>query len=337
MLINTMTRTELRTVWLLRALLASLLLIGSEIIFWSIPPARSPLDWLLVAAACFLLATLLLDFAVRYRVRDIWGLMLLLGVIGVLNGLLIHPESALGRVPESIMGHGLGGHWLTGLQAFGVFYYALHPERHSFRRLMMGAVGVGFFWGVWAQWLPVYNPDLYLLLPTGPRFALFAGLLLIPASLLLLLRSRTTIPAASLKLGRRGGAVALIGVAGLYIVRLFTDAYGGGGGMLASLVLIAIFWTILWFRSDTRRPLLIAPLLEPHKPSWVGLVSAVLVFMLMALGGVALPLVSFLVPNTDAYRLMTLAFAGIGTLWPPLVAAVLGAGALNRQVRTNNL
>ncbi len=74
---------------MLRLLLAALLAFGSEIGVWTMPTTRSPLDWALLVIGYVALSALLLEIAARYRLRDIFGLMMLAGLYGMLNGLIL--------------------------------------------------------------------------------------------------------------------------------------------------------------------------------------------------------------------------------------------------------
>ena len=104
------------TRWNFRLLLAMLLLFGMEILLWNKPPSRSLTDWLIVFVGYLALSTLMLDLIVRFRVSDIWGVMFVVGIYVLLNGLVINPSNAMEAVPGTIITRFLGGGWLVGLE-----------------------------------------------------------------------------------------------------------------------------------------------------------------------------------------------------------------------------
>ncbi len=74
-------------------LLALLLMFGSEILVWTNPPGRPLLQWLLLIPGYLALSAVLLDFTVRYRVRDVFGALLLTGVYSL--GERARPQSGI--------------------------------------------------------------------------------------------------------------------------------------------------------------------------------------------------------------------------------------------------
>lgn len=322
-----------RIVWISRLLLAALFLFGSEVLFWNNPAGRAPLDWAGLAIGYIVLATLGLDVIVRYRVRDVWGILLIMGGYGLLNGLLLNPTSVLRAAPNTLISHGLGGHWSIGLEMIGVWMVLRYGTGRHIRLLLLGAVVVGFNWGVWVWWFPVFNPGAYAPVLVWQMFAI-ALLAVLPALMLAILQRIAGLPSEqAYRLSARswvlGGCVIFAFVAYRALMRQYED----GLGVLLSLLILGIFWVVLWFRGDTRRPSLLATPAQPLNLLW--LVPVIAIFA--AVGGYAttLPLVNLF--GLNQFSLLTVVFAALGTLWMPFTAAVLGYHAVIRQLQTQKL
>src|SRR5262249_21361831 len=89
------------SIWLVRALLAALLLSGSKILVWVTPPGRTLLDWALLLPGYLALAAILLDLTARYRVRDLFGALTLMGFYSLLAALVLNPHYAYLDVPRT--------------------------------------------------------------------------------------------------------------------------------------------------------------------------------------------------------------------------------------------
>jgi hypothetical protein len=98
-----------------RLLLALLFALMSEVAVWRDPSARAALDLLLIPAY-LILATLVLDLAARYRVRDGFGVLLLAGIYALLNALSPNP-ALMGANPATLAAQVLGTQALAGLAA----------------------------------------------------------------------------------------------------------------------------------------------------------------------------------------------------------------------------
>src|SRR5262245_39662 len=103
------------SIWYVRGALATLILFGSQVLFWMEPERLSLLDWLLIAAGCLALSAALLDFAARWRIYDLFGLLLLAGICGLCSGLLLNPGIALADVPRTLVTRVAGLDALAGL------------------------------------------------------------------------------------------------------------------------------------------------------------------------------------------------------------------------------
>src|SRR5512134_3791736 len=105
----------------LRLLLAALLAYGSEVLVWTNPPGRPLLEWLLFAPGYLVLASILLDFVVRYRVRDLFGVLILAGFYSLSAALLLNPESMLIDMPRTLVTRVMGAHGLLAAEMIGLF------------------------------------------------------------------------------------------------------------------------------------------------------------------------------------------------------------------------
>ncbi len=197
-----------------RLLLAALLGVASEILLWT-QPTRPLIDWALLALGYLALSGLLLEIAARYRLRDAFGLLTLVGIYGMMNGLILNPATALIDVPRTLITRAMGGHAAAGLIALALFL-ALTRGGLRGRRNLIAALGialiVGVAWGTWARWSPVEfgGQDA----STPGSLALFAGVGVGLIALALPGTRRVSAP-LDLRLGAPGWAFTLIVLIGL--------------------------------------------------------------------------------------------------------------------------
>lgn len=318
-------------------LLATLLAFCSEILLWTSPPARSLLDWLLLALGYLALSALLLETAARFRLRDIFGLLTLAGIYGLLNGLLLNPQSALIDIPRTLITRAMGAHAFAGLLALALFFGLLGGSLRS-RRLgvtLVLALLIGVGWGAWARWSP---PTFSTGSETAPETLLLytaIGVALIAFALILVRRATAPSvvpPSSSFRLDPRGWAFTLIVLFGLLIVHLLRGEIDP-----LSLVIIptlAIFSAaILWFQQRKKGTTLLDALNAPTPD----LVSLTLIVVAFAIGGA----LGFTLPrgesSSDPLALIGALFTAYGLVWLPAVSLVLGARAFSRQARAMRL
>lgn len=314
--------------WIPRLLLGLLLLAAGDLLLWDNPAGRGPLDWAVRGLLYLLLACLLLDLALRYRVRDLWGMMFLAGIYTLLQALLLNPAASFADMPRTFVQQALGARWLLGLEMLGLFLVLLGGGRRALRLLLMGAVAVGFNWGVWAAWYPVFNPAAYAPPPVEQMLA--AALLLLALLLPLYILLRRTAPALT-----RGhlllGGYALPALLLLLALLAALEWSAGSFPPEALLVpaLLALCYAGIWFRKDTRLPSLPEQhLLLPALPG-AALLLAAGIFASAAVLGAELPLV--LLFAYDQFALIVLAFTAVGMAWLPLTAFVLALRGVSRQ------
>ena len=132
--------SERVTPWLLRGLLALLLMLAVEVLFWNDPGGRALVEWPIWLGGYLILATIALDLLVRYRVRDVWGVMVVVGIVCVLNGLFLNPQSALAEGAQSLLSRSLGAYWFISLEMMGLFLALIGGHSWNNRRpLLIGA------------------------------------------------------------------------------------------------------------------------------------------------------------------------------------------------------
>ncbi len=319
----------------MRALLGALLLFGSEVVLWTTAHGLGALDWAWRALAYTLLAAVLLDLAVRYRVRDLYDSMALFALYGVLVSVFVAPAVALEELPRTLLTRTLGAHSLTGLLLWGVFGTLLQGGTRRTRLITVGGMfWLGFFWGVWLRWMPAFS-TLFPALPLAVPLATAAGALLwtaladaavhgAPPADLDALRLP---PLAWLSVGVIGALAFLAHAASTPVYTLANLATLFGVGVVA--------WAVLWFRRHPKRTPLLAGCLPPRGMPRLWRVGALAAFGGASALGYALPLAQ--VGAFNQLWLMEMGFGAVGTLWLPVLAAAVAIEGVESQMRRNEL
>lgn len=309
-------------------LLAVLLAWGSEVLVWTNPPGRELLDWPLMLLEYSVVAALLLDVLMRYRVRDLFGALLVSGLYSLIASLTLNPESLLAELPRTLVTRIMGAHALLALEMIGLFLAltgGLAPGAR--RRVMVGSVIVGLAWGVWVRWFPAdagYPPaSLTTMLLYGAAFMMVIALLLAR-----LPRWTAALTPDDLRLSRRGWLIAcllLIGLAGWRGLagELPLDA------LWLVLPVLALCWVILWFRGRARGYTLLDGRIPSQPVAWGSFVAAAALFFGVAIMGYQLPLIQ--VGEFTQLTLIGVGFTAYGLAWLPTVSLVLGVQAYLRQ------
>ena len=315
--------------WLVRLLFAAMLMFGSEILVWVNPPGRSLLDWLILIPGYILLAALVLDLTVRYRVRDLFGALVLTGVYSLLAALIINPQYAFLDMPRTFITRVLGAHSLLATEMLGLFLALTGGSHKRARRfLFLGCLIVGFAWGIWVRWWPLDEGyglvDMTTMLLYG-----IAGIFVIGV-LLAVIPSRTThLSPENLRLSRVGWGITFLLLVGLFVLRLLQGSVDLGGVILAGILLV-ICWAILWFRERPKGE----TLLDGHIPIQPlplrFLVVALLIFFAAAIAAYNLPLIQ--IQQANQLTLIGVGFTAYGLTWLPTVSLVLGMRAYGRQI-----
>lgn len=332
--------------WGLRLLLVALLLFASELLWWNIhlglpftvqtSTADSATRTLITLAAYVTIAALLTDFAARFRIRDIFGLLLLGGVYGLSHTLLISPQTGLRDVPLTIATQALGAHTLAGLAAFALIGWL--AGRGQAWILPVAAAIIGAAWAVWTRGSAVYRIETSA--GGAPGFeqaavtaALFIGLVL-AATLLQtwVIRRRPHNPPADYRLSPL--AWILVGIAQVAIlVDHWNNAQIDTIGLILCLVLYALCVLMLWYHKRARGDAYL-PALVTFVPRWRWLVVSLIVFMLAAALGWQIPGGG---GAAEPVQIIAAAFSAFGLVWLPAVALVMGWRALRRETRALRL
>ncbi len=330
-----------RTVWVLRALLAAVLAFASEVLLWTTPNARDLVVWAILAVGYLALATALLDIAARFRWRDLFGLMALAGVYGLVNALLLNPTSAFVDFPRTFFTRAMGGHALAGTVGLTLWLLLTSGKQRNGIIVTAGivAVGIGGVWGYWAH----YSPPIFaegepaaltsLLSAYGVMVALIVTLILIAQRVLVALPEG--VPATAFQTDRFSGAfvfVAAVALGGAHFAAGTID-----GTILTLVILFASFCAgIVWFQKRKKGVTLI---------DGRGIGGALPLFIGLALLGVAAGVVGYHLPRvavtpsgeTDPLAAIGAILTAYGLVWLPMVTFILGAREFNKLARAMRL
>ncbi|MBE2269195.1 MAG: hypothetical protein IAE80_13265 [Anaerolinea sp.] len=302
-----------------RLLLAGLLLSLSVIGFWTPIPAPTDVVGIIGFAV---LSALLLDLAARFRARDLYALLTLAGMYGLLAALFIFPHTALTDVPRTLFTRALGGHTLMGLLALLLFFGV-----RASPLTLIGTSVIGAAWGIWAKWSPV---EVWGALEPTPLPTLLIALVvgLVVAGGLSELARRASASHMDFRLSPLGWLIAGVTAAGLL---LFQAAQGRIDGVTAVIVLVLAGFcaAILWFQKRVKGGTLLDSVQAPTRGTLIRLGAA------LAVGAV----IGWLLPRTDpdGVAILVSLFAAYGLMWLPAVSLVLGARAFGRQARALKL
>jgi hypothetical protein len=316
----------------LRLLLAVVMGFGSEILLWPNPLERPPLDWLLLIVGGALLAVVTLDLLARYQVHDLFGVLVVAGVYGLLLGMVVNPQFALVDVPRTFLTRVLGMYSLMGAQMIGLFL-ALTSGGRCYRGLLTGTVILGLSWGIWVRWFPVLNE------PPAPAVSLplmlLAGAVGAALVLLALWAARASAaPVHGLQLGRRDWLVVGGGLLVLLAYQVSQSRVPLDWLLVAGLLLGGC-WLILWFRLR-ERPFILLDAALPVRPLPAGRLAGILVlFGALAVTAYNIPLIE--VEGINQQTLIALGFTAYGLAWLPTVALVLGARTYIHQIQTRRM
>jgi len=321
--------------WAWRVLLACCLAWGLEVLLWTDVLARPLGEWLLRALGYLLVATVLLELALRYRLRDLTDHMALMAIGGLLLSLLVAPQLAFADFPRTLVTRSLGAFTFLGFEMWALFLLLLGDATPRYRRaFVVVALLLGFFWGTWMRWTPEFG-----LLAQAVPPAVFVGLALLGLGLLLafsrLLAGRSaTFRQESLRLSGLGGLWLLLPLIGLFLVRV-AQGYLQTIPTLASLALMLVAWSVLWFRRSSSGVPTLARLSPPHPPPLGLLLLGALLFVGSVALAYSLPLVG--AANLNQLWIMELGFMLAGFAWFPVLAGRAALEGVDQQMRKREL
>ena len=315
------------TVWLARLLLAVLLLFTSQVLLWANPPGYAVTEWFALGTGNLALAALLLDLMARFRVRDVFGLLLLAGLYGLLASLLLNPTTALADVPRTWATRVLGANTLLALVALTAF---LQFKAGANRRLLVAAGIVGVLWGLWVRWLAAFTDLVPMMVPLDTAL-LYAGALLLMSLLLWLTLQRVgPLSPALMRLGLIEWVLVLAVLIGLLLTHLPQIDTISLGVLLSLAIYCGV---VMWYEKRAVSQTLLDDSLPMHPSPPIFPVISLIVFLVCGAIGYSLPFTE----STAPFGLMIAVFAAFGLVWLPTVSLVLGVRAYRRMGRQRQL
>lgn len=332
-------------------LLALLLAFGSEILVWTNPAGRPLLEWLLLIPGYLALSAVLLDFIVRYRVRDLFGALLLTGIYALAGALILNPASTLNDLPRTLITRIMGAHALIAAEMIGLFL-ALTGGKQPNRNLWIGCIVVGLAWGIWVKNWPVEEGFGAVSLVTMLAFGA-GGIAIIavylygvlprlqgdlptqtPPQTALLNRAVSDESLNALLLTRRDWMIVVGVVAVLLVIRLIQGEVIGIGLILCPLLMV-LCWGILWFRGRKRGDTLLDYRLPVRPLALTYTLIAAVIFLGVAIFAYNLPEIR--AGAVTPFVVIGLGFTSYGLAWLPTVSLVLGVQGYLRQLATRKM
>lgn len=328
-----MTLNRSLGIWTVRLLLAALFLFGSEIILWTDPLNHTVLDWVVRVVGYVVLATLTLDIAQRYRIRDGFDAMVVLAGTALVYNLLMNPTLGWTMIPDSVLTRIIGGDALVQLIMWGILLAWLRGDvRKYWWQQAIAGLWLGIYWGFWMRWTPELRGTFEAVPLT--QLTLIAGISFLVIVLFYLLvtdQTAKTVQADAFMLAPLEWAIAGIVVILLFLVQAFLGTISAAS-FLITLAILAICWLILWLRREEDE----ITVLEKHlplktqNPLWVLLLIASFAGAFYL--AYQLPLISD-VAFVNQLWLMEIGSAGMGIIWLPIVASVIATRAVDRFMR----
>jgi hypothetical protein len=314
--------------WSVRALLAACLLLTAEILLWT-APTRALADWPPLVAGYLALAALTLDLAQRWRARDLFGLLLLAGLLATVGSAALFPQRALADLPLTLVTRAMGAYALGFALALALGLKLLGgPHRRLLAAILIG----GLAWGAWARGLPSLTDAV----ETAPVSLLLAGtvaLALIGVARWLVGRAGAQLSAADLRLDRISGALILAALV-WNLLRAHDSGALGSLALTACAALAVYCLLLLWFQQRGRTLTPLEAALPAGPAAWSWLAGGAALFLLGGLVGYSLPAGG---SGLDAAGLLALAFTAYGLVWLPTVSLVLGVKGWRRLTRQRRL
>jgi len=317
-------------------------------------------DWLIRLIAYPALAALLLEIAARFRMRDLFGLMALAGIYGLLNGLLINPDTTLVDIPRTWFTRVMGAQSLMGLLMLSLFFaFSRRFTRTKLISLFTSAGIVGTFYGVWGRWAVELQMGVTEFIqarfgiPDGVAYGVtgveadirqtalitlllyaVALILIITALCFLLSRRADDGQPLNLRLSRRALALVLLILVGLFALRLLTFVTDTLSLMvLGTFILISL--GVLYYQQRKTGGTLLDSLGSLPVRGWLIVVIVMsVVFIIAAIIGYGLERGT---GADDPIFVITNIFTSYGLFWLPAVCLVLAARAFIRLSRQGKL
>lgn len=318
---------RMSAIWWVRLLGATVFTFATEGILWwyRIHPLE---ESLLIFALHFTLVSLLLDSIVRFKVRELFGELIVLGGYVVLAAPLMYPDLTLADLPRTFATRVMGGMFISVVWGWAVMWQTLHrwqPNRYTVLGFGLGGIG----WGVWLMESPalIGQPATYALevVTVGS-----VGITLIALLMPLVMRSRVLLP-DDFRLTRFEWAIGLAIIAGSAGYRVWSKTFSLDAIPIL-LITFSFIILILWFQSSPKAKTLFHHTLPLGTIRYGNFILNLGAFLGMGLLG--LWLIPYVRGNLPLADITSTLVAFIGLAWLPTVSLVLGVRAYRWQVRT---
>lgn len=295
--------------WMIRLYFAFVLLICGELIGWQQASTYRIQEWVLVFLIYAAAAALLLDVISRWHVDNVFMLLLVAGIFGLIEGTLVSLAARdADNAGVGLIFRPMGLEVLMFLLAFWMLRLLLSGRPAGAREFILMA-GVGAAWGLWVRWFPELeydrsSPTLSESLPFLLAALLLAGLM--PLSF----RFKPVNWQLSVyELAASIGVLVVVLIFRLEYLDMLTLS-------MTAVVLIFMVFTLYFTRASREKSFLDAPLQHPHWISWL-----ILLFPLTALAWLSYDLFeSQQTPADILFGAITL----FGALWLPMLYSWLG-------------
>ncbi|MCU0474829.1 MAG: hypothetical protein MUC99_01715 [Anaerolineae bacterium] len=315
-----------------RALLAVLLGFGAEGLLWAGSSQRDGYEAALAVAGYLALAMLSLDLMTRWRVRDLYGLAAVGGMVALTYSALFNPSVTLREMPLSVLTDVLGGQALIAMAMLLLFCMVAGVARRWAWLAVPVSALIGAAWGVWLRWSPELGG--WAALPTTRETVLWLGGGFAVAVLGLAVLTRLSAPIARPHLEL--GAYEWLFVGGVVIIALyrqFDQRTIDSPTYLALSGLALVCLAMLWYRKDSYFAWVTTPW-QP-RPAWLPLLASLAVLVLAAYDSYAQP--QAIVAGLPMFQFIRLMFSIVALLWLPGVVLLIGLRAVIRDIQAKPL
>lgn len=315
-----------------RLLLAVLWAIGSEVLLWSYPPDRTIMDWILNLAGYGVLAYALTDLAVRWRMRDLYGVAPLGGLAALLYALFVNPQFTLVDIPRTLVTRAMGSHALLfmGMLLLWLVMLRAVPLLHL---LIPLAALIGACWGTWVRYAPILT-DLPGPTLTDPTLFILIGLVIVALIGVVGLIGARMLPVRGESLLMQPTEAVVVGFAAVALIYRQLDLGAidlESRGLVVGLIGLCL--AMLWFRKDTTYGYLAGEVRV--NPPWTTWCAGMMAFLIAASAAFSAPIIGD--DSFNQVAAVVALFTLFGATWLPGVSVILGLRAVLREVSSTPL
>jgi hypothetical protein len=307
------------TAWITRLSLGVMLLVFSEWIVWQTPTQFSVFEWAGLAAVYLAFAAITLDLIERFQVNDVFSVLVLAGLYGLVNATLISHVTTR-DLPLSLIVRPLAAQPLAWIGAIAAFQI-LASGRATGPADFGVALAAGFVWGLWVRWFPEVSDDPI------PSVGIGSALVALALGLTACLIVRLIAPPADIyrredwRLNRvewaAMGAILWAAMVIGYAQENITNTALALALMLGGLMVVMLYVTL----RVRRKTSLLASVTPPRKPNPAAWIVLIVPFLLAGWIGFSIPGSGDSSAQSD---LLFGALTGFGIVWLPAVSALIG-------------